>query len=1350
MPFPPVPPISHRRCGVALIIVLAFVVLLTGLIVAFFSRVLSDRQISGSSANGTRVDIFAAGAVNTVLGDFRQEIAAGSTQLTLTPAVPGVTIYSPVGAAAAPCLVGTVPADGLANLIKRSAYQQAFYAGSAYDTGNFPPSSRAAQSSSIANSLNGRAISPARWNKALLLPKKDLTPTNDTDFTPVGATAATGTAAALWPKAPDWVVVARDGTNPVAWNTALAINGANPAVGRFAYNVYDEGGVLDANAAGFPAPVASGAPTSNYAAYLPGYKGSLAFADLKQLPGIGSLASTRQEQIVRTLVGWRNYASTGIDPTQAPPAVGSSVTGSVNILPGYQWTGSNVGTNVANFLNFAQINGTGFLRTANPLLVNGQSDRLFGSRQQLLDLLLQSVADQSAAGATERASLQNDMQYLGTFSRSLSQPSYVPPAGRPKVLPLASGGNYEAPNNDDQINPAFLSVRVTSSQSGGRNNGTDLIAGEPLVKKRFPLSRLAWLTYKGPSKGRTGDDINDLKTNFGYTQTFLDQGDGPTVQKYFGLSWNAGGYWSYDVGVATNSSTGGIMTLKQVRDGGTREPNFVELLKAAITAGALGKSGAQGSGPNDNSPLAIQFDRDSSIDFQIIQLTANIIDQFDVDGFPTRIQFSGQEFRGVENLPYLYRVRNGLYRIINPVPMPTNSNTDTDPSTVLNNPGAFIMVEQPEIWNPHSYDPTNSATLNRSLGNPRPTNLQMVVYGGAPALPPAVPSVFGNSSVFPRFEGSDGPAPNTLSPAITDATTKMTFSNGEALYREPTLLIKPNVPSGSNLQAPGFAAAATSDGLGGYVAGGGIKVLDSAAIAYGMPEPNPGLYCGIYLGKNVVAYLYPNSQLPTQTRYAGQAHFSAPQALTYQIQCQSPFGTGMAVYDEKYFTEEPYTDFLPYNRSMLSISATDVNTYSGRLILGVNRMMTCFDPRTSRFGMLNSPTGDNVNFQDQEFAVPGIQSPGAPRWIDKANFPNVVASNRQDLTAGFGMGNGQSYGGTPNNAPAPGAYGWNWNVLLRFGLFSQNNPLIPNDDLRFTGDTNVHNMGNGPQYYTDADGVPRRAMGAYVSAGTGTPRLSGSTTTGLPMATAYYAPFNGDARQKESRPIILNRPFRSVAELGCVFSDTPWKNIDLSTVESGYSPLLDVFCVNDTDDPAGLVAGKVDLNTRQTPVFQAVMSGAYKDEYNGAASPMAVGDAQTLANKLIARTTGVSPGTTPLASLADLVGGWKSGSGTSANYDGFAADVDSINPPTGNFSTNNISRYRESATRALAAVGNARVWNLMIDLVAQTGRYPQSANNATNPLAAFVVEGEQRYWVHVAIDRYTGQVIDKQVEIVKE
>ena len=52
----------------------------------------------------------------------------------------------------------------------------------------------------------------------------------------------------------------------------------------------------------------------------------------------------------------------------------------------------------------------------------------------------------------------------------------------------------------------------------------------------------------------------------------------------------------------------------------------------------------------------------------------------------------------------------------------------------------------------------------------------------------------------------------------------------------------------------------------------------------------------------------------------------------------------------------------------------------------------------------------------------------------------------------------------------------------------------------------------------------------------------------------------------------------------------------------------------------------------------------------------------------------------------------------------------------------------------------------MIDVIAQSGRYPPTATS----LANFVVEGEKRYWLHVAIDRFTGEVVDQQLEAVYE
>jgi hypothetical protein len=72
--------------------------------------------------------------------------------------------------------------------------------------------------------------------------------------------------------------------------------------------------------------------------------------------------------------------------------------------------------------------------------------------------------------------------------------------------------------------------------------------------------------------------------------------------------------------------------------------------------------------------------------------------------------------------------------------------------------------------------------------------------------------------------------------------------------------------------------------------------------------------------------------------------------------------------------------------------------------------------------------------------------------------------------------------------------------------------------------------------------------------------------------------------------------------------------------------------------------------------------------------------------------------------------------------------------------------YAETPMRALAAVTDTRTWNLLIDVIAQSGRMGPKATN----LSQFLVEGEKRYWLHVAIDRVTGEIIGQQLEPVYE
>src|SRR5581483_11315097 len=191
---------SSKRRGAALVIVLAFIVLLTGMVVAFFARAMSERQISNSSANQTRVDILADGASDQIIADLKQEITASSAATVIATGTVNTYLYlAGTNTTFVPYRVGTN--NNLPNLVKRSAAGQSFFSGAAYaNSTNFPASNRAAVVSgtvgvsSTTQTINYRYVSPERWNKSLLLP---VTSGTSFDPTPAGFVA------------PDWVLVAR-------------------------------------------------------------------------------------------------------------------------------------------------------------------------------------------------------------------------------------------------------------------------------------------------------------------------------------------------------------------------------------------------------------------------------------------------------------------------------------------------------------------------------------------------------------------------------------------------------------------------------------------------------------------------------------------------------------------------------------------------------------------------------------------------------------------------------------------------------------------------------------------------------------------------------------------------------------------------------------------------------------------------------------------------------------------------------------------------------------------------------------------------------------------------------------
>ena len=164
-PTSPLPKRSSEKAA-ALIIVLAFVVILTGLAVAYLSRATTDRQLAHTSFHDTDADLLARSALDIVIGDFKQEIVNGSTK--------SGTIYVPKDTGSGPA-ANMVPqrssqiAAGVPNLIRRSVRSDLF-------SGNPAQPSRASavnsQDNPSANPKRGDVTS-TRWNGHYLVPKGD-------------------------------------------------------------------------------------------------------------------------------------------------------------------------------------------------------------------------------------------------------------------------------------------------------------------------------------------------------------------------------------------------------------------------------------------------------------------------------------------------------------------------------------------------------------------------------------------------------------------------------------------------------------------------------------------------------------------------------------------------------------------------------------------------------------------------------------------------------------------------------------------------------------------------------------------------------------------------------------------------------------------------------------------------------------------------------------------------------------------------------------------------------------------------------------------------------------------------
>jgi Tfp pilus assembly protein PilX len=351
--------VPSRERAAALIIVLAFVVLLTGLAVAYLSRTTSDRQVAHGSFNQSSADQLAQSATDTIIGERRQEIVDGSTTTNVNVNGVDVTIYTPTSAANMVPL-RNVNLAGVFNLIRRST---------------------SGINSMTDVSANGRYVTSTRWNGHYLIPKGNVN-TSDPSPTPTFDAVT-----------PDWVFVTSAGATP----------SPPPAdvIGRYAYAIYDEGGLLDANLVGLPWPAPSpySVPTESPSpsrTFYTSRKGTVAFADLTALP-LTPGGITLDPATVRKIVGWRNYATANV-PTS-----------------GQGSTFPNLSPAPSPFVTYFLDNSRDFL-TVNPILNSrGRTDQRFSTRSELIQFVV------SGLGA---AAVPNLLQYLGTFSRELNAPTW--------------------------------------------------------------------------------------------------------------------------------------------------------------------------------------------------------------------------------------------------------------------------------------------------------------------------------------------------------------------------------------------------------------------------------------------------------------------------------------------------------------------------------------------------------------------------------------------------------------------------------------------------------------------------------------------------------------------------------------------------------------------------------------------------------------------------------------------------------------------------------------------------------------------------------------------------------------
>lgn len=1239
---------DQRQGGFAIVLVLAVLVLMLVVSLALFSRAQTNRQISASSAANRQVDLLADAAVQILVKDLNHEIEAGSVPDAAAPAGDGRSLLYPrmissginllgsnVPISTAPSMLParTVSASPAApsNLIKQSQRNTPFFAVKpGVVNGSSLPAipNRAAAVSTTAAPASGRAMTQAEWAEPKLAAVGETVP------------------------APDWIYINRVGQTPTTFSADwedrdLANDGF--IIGRFAYSLYNVGGLIDINVVGNALSDTENAERGRlHQVSLAGAPGDLnvpAFADF---------------------VAWRSPAETA--ETLADPK-----------------------------------------RTFTTVPSAGQA---FVNRQDLIDYV-----------ETDPSPLPiQALPFLSVGNRDLDAPIF---SVDPELI-VVQPANFDA----EEINASLVTTRFDAETNLDRGSGPAVTvpAGTSILARKFPLSKIALLADENA-------DPDDL-------------------EYYFGLERQADGSFHYTATSTPDSPLGAgrIMRPSEIADK-SREPNFFEILQAVLPAGSLGQS--------VGNTYTIDHPRDILRNLQIMQIGANILDQWDGDDFPTAIGYPGGNadewlmHYGVENLPYInsfefvahhpewsdsrFQVWM-LFSVWNPhqsAGAPADGIAEFRIQPVRSDPGdtpsfemllGYYMRITSELGSP--YGLTTTGQLQNFLGN---TRLVMQDFVGLNA---------GRQLIFPN-NGS------YLDPQVVRASAPADESDQPGLLASNVTTDPADAGSGLSYVAPIVSEdplLVANDVRNGASGPYGINpileyLLKKNHQANGLPEPTAAELQAArlppdgtgFFGAKAFNYFRVRSRtndrpvIHLQYRLAGSSDWKTYQVIDRLVPMSQdarldgvPPDPNTRGYSSGSDTRIDFINSATTwqqleaeaNRVRLKSAANWVGPETEGLPQSFYRWRTAetlfgalkYDPRTIRFGhpghnsfLLGDP-GDLPNAAASQPRT--IQSTrAAPTW---SSYGTAAAISRQSpwvvSNSSYRIGLNIGRSGVPVFTPNPFP-NFEWSHLLSNVSGGLSTPVgfirnIPEAPLNST--TNLSR-------YRDNDGIIRPADG-YVGASPALP-VAGEGTVG-------------------ERPVMLNRPFRSVGELGYVFRDLPWKTLDLFTRNSADLGLLDVFSVDEFDEPEPLVAGKVNLNSAPAEVLTVLLRGSGKT--TDGASVLSATDARNLADAIVDERTARGP----FFDVGDLVR--RVLSPTAADQTGVLLD--------------NRKHEREAAIRALGSVGTTRTWNFLLDIVLQSGRMRSGATSADQ----FQVQAEKRFWVHLAVDRLTGEVISQNWETVYE